>query len=44
MSVPIMEFKEERNALIDWAIDADKKGTLEEYKEKRFNPPELKNI
>ena len=44
MSVPIMEFKEERNTLMHWAIDTDKQGKLEEYKAKRFTPPKLKDI
>lgn len=44
MSVPIMEYKEDRNELIDWAIDMDKKGKLEEYKAKKFTPPSLENL
>mgnify|MGYP000949768646 CR=1 FL=1 len=34
MSVPIMEYKDDREELRDWAVNMDEKGTLEEYKEK----------
>ncbi len=43
-SVPIMEYKEDREGLRDWAIDMDKKGELEAYKEKNFTPPNLKEL
>jgi hypothetical protein len=43
-SVPIMEYKRERNELKNWAVKLDNKGKLEEYKEKHFTPPNLKNL
>ncbi len=44
MSVPYMQFQGERDELRDWAYDMDAKGKLEEYKAKRFNPPDLSKI
>jgi hypothetical protein len=43
-SVPIMKYKKERHQLKTWATEMDKKGKLEEYKEKHFTPPDLKNL
>ena len=44
MSVPLMEYKEDRNKLRDWAINMDEKNMLEEYNEKHFTPVDLKKI
>ena len=44
MSVPIMEYKSERNELKDWAKDMDKRDKLEAYKTKNFNPVNLSTI
>jgi len=44
MSVPIMEFKEERTALKDWAIKKELNGTLNDYIEKHHVPPKLTNL
>jgi hypothetical protein len=44
MSVPYYEYKGERDELKDWAYDMDAKDKLEKYKEKRFTPPNLKDI
>ncbi|WP_455756729.1 hypothetical protein [Sulfurimonas sp.] len=44
MSVPIMEYKDEREELRDWAIKMDENGKLEKYKEDKFIPPSLKNL
>lgn len=41
MSIPVMEYKEERNELKEWAVDMDRRGKLEEYNEKKFTPPDL---
>jgi len=42
MSVPLMEYKEDRDALREWAVDMSEKGKLQEYKEKHFVPVDLK--
>jgi len=44
MSIPIMEYKSEREELRNWAIKMDENGKLEEYKEKKFTPPNLRNL
>ena len=44
MSVPIMEYKEDRDGLKDWAVDMDKKDKLKAYNKKRFTPPDLNNL
>ena len=44
MSVPFMEYKGERTALKDWVVKMDASGKLQEYKEKNFTPPDLKNL
>ncbi|CAA6809849.1 MAG: Pyridoxamine 5'-phosphate oxidase [uncultured Sulfurovum sp.] len=44
MSVPIMEYKSERNELKEWAKDMDKRDKLEAYKAKNFTPINLKEI
>ena len=44
MSVPIMEYKEDREQLRDWAIGMNKNRQLEAYKEKHFVPVDLENI
>ena len=43
-SVPIMEYKEDRTSLRDWAVNMDKKNKLEEFKQNYLIPPNLKNI
>ncbi|MCW9026445.1 MAG: pyridoxamine 5'-phosphate oxidase family protein [Thiovulaceae bacterium] len=43
-SVPIMEYKEDRNALIDWVENMHKNDKLEDYKKKRHNPPNLTEL
>ena len=44
MSVPIMEYKKDRDELKDWAMDMAAKDKLEAYKEKNFTPPNLKEL
>lgn len=44
MSVPLMEYKEDRNELRNWVKSMDKKDKLDEYKEKHFTPVNLENI
>jgi hypothetical protein len=44
MSVPLMEYKEEREALREWAIDMDKKDALKAYTEKHSIPPDLHHL
>jgi len=44
MSVPLMEYKEERNELRNWVKSMDKRGKLEEYKDAHFIPPSLVNL
>ncbi len=44
MSIPIMEYKEKRNELKEWAVDMDRRGKLEEYNEKKFTPPDLNDL
>ena len=44
MSVPVMEYKEERNELRNWVKSMDKKGKLEEYKDAHFTPPALEDL
>lgn len=44
MSVPYYEYKGDRDELKDWAYNMDSKGKLEEYKKKRFTPPDLHNL
>lgn len=44
MSVPHMEYKNDRNELSDWALEMDNKGKLEEYKEKHFIPVDLTKV
>lgn len=36
--------KNDRNELSDWALEMDKKGKLEEYKEKHFIPVDLTKV
>ena len=43
-SVPIMEYKKDRDELKKWAVDMDKKGKLEGYKTKHFTPPNLHKL
>jgi hypothetical protein len=43
-SVPLMEYKEDRNALKEWVVKMDKNGKLQDYKQKRKTPPNLKNL
>ena len=43
-SVPIMEYKEDRSSLRDWAIKMDKNKTLEKYNEDHLVPPNMKTI
>lgn len=44
MSIPIMEYKGERNALKNWVKKMDKSGKLEEYKQNHFTPPDLSSL
>lgn len=44
MSIPIMEYKKDRDEFKNGAIDMDSKNMLEDYKNKNFTPPNLKNI
>ena len=44
MSVPIMEYKEERRALRNWAGKMSKNGQLDAYNEKTFTPVDLSEI
>jgi len=44
MSVPVMEYRSNRNELKEWATDMDRADKLEEYNQKRFTPPDLKNL
>ena len=41
MSVPVMEYKEERNELRNWVKKMDKNGKLQEYKDEHLLPPRL---
>ncbi|QFR49053.1 pyridoxamine 5'-phosphate oxidase family protein [Sulfurimonas lithotrophica] len=43
-SIPIMEYKEDRSALIDWVKNMHENEKLDEYKKKRHNPPNLKDL
>jgi hypothetical protein len=43
-AVPIMEFKEERSGLRNWAKRMSKNGQLEGYIEKHKVPPSLENL
>ncbi|WP_415396982.1 hypothetical protein [Sulfurimonas sp. CS5] len=42
-SIPIMEYKEDRNSLRNWAVKMDNNQKLKEFKEKHFTPPDLKD-
>lgn len=44
MSVPVMEYKEDRNELRNWVKSMDKNDKLKEYKQKHFMPPNLKEL
>jgi len=44
MSVPVMEYKSQRNELKEWAIDMDRANELQAYNQKRFTPPNLKEL
>ncbi len=44
MSVPIMEYKEERNELRNWVKKMDKNEKLDKYKEEHLSPPNLQEI
>ena len=43
-SVPLMEYKEERDGIKSWMKKMDKNDKLEEYKEKHFTPPDLSTL
>ncbi|WP_321777238.1 hypothetical protein [Sulfurimonas sp.] len=43
-SVPKMDYIEDRMSLKKWAVKMDKNQKLEEFKEKYFTPPNLKNL
>ena len=43
-SVPLMEYKGERNNLKNWNKDMDKKGKLTAYKENNFIPVDLGSL
>ena len=44
MSVPVMEYKEDRKQLRNWAVKMYKNGQLDEYNRKTFVPVDLKKI
>jgi len=44
MSVPVMEYKEDRNELKDWAENMRKSERLEEYKQNHQIPPNLQDL
>jgi len=44
MTVPLMEYKSDRNGLKDWAVKMVKNGKLEAYKEGHFIPIDLKKF
>jgi len=44
MSVPIMEYKEDRKQLRNWAVKMHKNGQLEAYNEKTFVPVDLSKV
>jgi peroxiredoxin family protein len=43
MSVPIMEYKEERNELRNWVKDMASSERLDEYKQSHHTPPKLQS-
>jgi len=43
-SIPIMEYKEERESLKEWVVKMDKKDKLEEYKKNHIKPPNLQSL
>ena len=44
MSVPIMEYKEDRKQLRNWAVTMHKNGQLEDYNKKTFMPVDLNSV
>lgn len=44
MSVPIMEYKEDRNELRNWVKKMDKNEKLQEYNQKHLIPPNLHKL
>ena len=44
MSVPIMEYKEDRKQLRNWAVKMHKNGQLDVYNEKTFTPVDLSKV
>lgn len=44
MSVPIYEFKSERNTIRDWCIEGEKTGAILKYYENKKTPPDLTNF
>ncbi|UFH60232.1 pyridoxamine 5'-phosphate oxidase family protein [Sulfurovum mangrovi] len=44
MSVPYMEYKNDREELKEWAVDMDRRDQLGEYNEKHFIPPDLSKL
>jgi hypothetical protein len=44
MAVPIMVYKEEREALREWAVDMDRRDALKAYNQKNFTPPNLHDL
>jgi len=44
MSIPVMEYKRERNELRNWVKSMDKNDKLKEYKQNHFTPPNMKEL
>ena len=44
MSVPLMEFKAERNILREWCVKGELDGKLDEYNAKNGTPPDLNDF
>lgn len=44
MSIPFMVYQGERNELMEWTVDMDRKDRLEEYREKHHTPPDLSQL
>ena len=44
MSVPVMEYKEERKELHEWAVKMDKNGKLDDYNTNSFTPVDLSKV
>lgn len=44
MSVPVMEYKEERKQLKNWVVKMQKNDKLQEYKDNHLIPPNIKDL